>query len=153
MRDLRGTTYPRLMDPGRYTEIDHTADLGLDLDGPTPEAVLEAAQRGLIHVLFGEIPDLDADERRVVELAESDRAELLKAWCESLYEHLETDGFVTVECDVESADPDGFRAILRGARPPAETVARASELKAVTWHQLAFERSDGRWRARVIFDV
>jgi SHS2 domain-containing protein len=35
-----------------------------------------------------------------------------------------------------------------------ETQASASELKAVTWHQLAFEPAPGGgWRGRVIFDV
>lgn len=141
------------MDRGRYEEIEHTADLGLDLEGSTPAAVLEAAQRGLLHVLFGEMPDLRADEERIVELAEGDRPELLKAWCEALYRLLEEEGFVTIEADVERADPDAFRAVVRGVRPPAATVAAASELKAVTWHQLAFHRADDGWRARVIFDV
>lgn len=141
------------MDRGRYHEIEHTADLGLDLEGPTPAAVLEAAQRGLIHVLFGETPAVQADEGRIVELVEEGRPELLKAWCEALYRLLEEEGFVSIQADVESADPDTFRAVVRGARPPAETVAMASELKAVTWHQLTFDRADGGWRARVIFDV
>lgn len=141
------------MDRGRFSEIDHTADLGLDLRGATPAAVLEAAQRGLVHVLFGETPDLEPDGERTVELSETDLPELLKAWCEALYRLLEEDGFVTLESAVESADPGEFRAMIRGATPPAETVARASELKAVTWHQLAFERAGDGWRARVIFDV
>lgn len=141
------------MPRGRYTEIDHTADSGLDLRGSSPAAVLEAAQRGLMHVLFGDVPDLDPDEERIVELSEPDRPDLLKAWCEAVYRLLEEEGFVALESDVTSADPDAFRATLRGATPSAETVARASELKAVTWHQLAFEPSDGGWRARVIFDV
>lgn len=138
---------------GRYREIEHTADLGLDLEGPTPAAVLEAAQRGLIHVLFGEAPELRIEEERTVELAEKDRPELLKAWCEALYRLLEEDGFVAIESAVESAEAGAFRALVRGARPPAEAVAKASELKAVTWHQLAFHRADRGWRARVIFDV
>lgn len=138
---------------GRYTEIEHTADLGLDLEGPDPAAVLEAAGRGLTHVLFGEVPDLDAEEDRTVELSEPDLPELLKGWCERIYRLLEEQGFVTIEAEVESSDPDAFRATLHGARPGAEAVARASELKAVTWHQLAFERRGDGWRARVIFDV
>jgi SHS2 domain-containing protein len=43
---------------------------------------------------------------------------------------------------------------VRGAVLPPEVLVAASELKAVTWHQLAFEPApDGGWRARVIFDV
>lgn len=141
------------MERGRFSEIDHTADLGLDLEGPTPAAVLEAAQRGLIGLLFGGDPGVEPDEERLVEIAAEDRPALLKAWCDRLWRMLEDDGFVAVESAIESADPGTFRARVRGARPPRERIAGASELKAVTWHQLAFEPADGGWRARVIFDV
>lgn len=143
------------MERGSFDEIEHTADLGLDLRGPTPAAVLEAAQRGLIHVLLGEEPGADTVEERRVELSEPSRADLLKAWCERVYRLLEEERFVAVETEIESADPDAFRALVRGAVWPPERVAMASELKAVTYHQLAFERDEGGagWRARVIFDV
>lgn len=141
------------MERGRFSEIDHTADLGLDLEGPTPEAVLEAALRGLIHVLFGEDPGLEPEEERRVELDAPDRPELLKAWCERLYRFLEEEGFVPIEAEIESAGPDRLRAVVRGASPPRDRVVRASELKAVTYHQLEFEPAGDGWRARVIFDV
>ncbi len=47
-----------------------------------------------------------------------------------------------------------FRARLAGAILSPATRIAASELKAVTWHQLAFEPDpEGGWKARVIFDV
>ncbi|MBW3660119.1 MAG: archease [Gemmatimonadetes bacterium] len=141
------------MERGRFAEIEHTADLGLELEGSSPAAVLEAALRGLVRVLFGEDPDVEPREERSVELREEGYPELLKAWCESIYRLLEEDGFVAVEADVEASGPGTLRAVVRGARPPRARVARASELKAVTWHQLRFAEADGEWRARVIFDV
>ncbi|CAN5888892.1 archease [soil metagenome] len=142
------------MGSGRFCEIDHTADLGLDLEGSDPGAVLEAAQRGLVQVLFGEIPPIPATEEREIELAEEGYAELLKAWCEALYRLLEDEGFVALESRVDDHEPASFRAATRGARLPREALAAASELKAVTWHQLALEPSPaGGWRGRVIFDV
>lgn len=142
------------MERGTYAEIDHTADLGLDLQGPDPSAVLEAAQRGLIRALMGEEPDLAPEEERRVELSEPSRPDLLKAWCEQLYRLLEEERFVALETAVESDDPADFRAVVRGIVLPPERVAEASELKAVTYHQLSFERAgEGEWRGRVIFDV
>lgn len=138
---------------GRFSEIDHTADLGLDLEGDSPAAVLEAAQRGLIRVLFGGDPGFEPDEERVVAIEAADRPELLKAWCERLWRFIEDDGFVAVEADVESTDSGGLRAVVRGTRPPADRLAPVSELKAVTYHQLAFEPAGEGWCARVIFDV
>jgi SHS2 domain-containing protein len=142
------------MGSGRFREIDHAADLGLDLEGPDPGAVLEAAQRGLVQVLFGDVPSIPATEERVIALAEAGYAELLKAWCECLYRLIEEERFVPLESRVDDSAPARFRATVRGARLTPEALAEASELKAVTWHQLALETSPaGGWRGRVIFDV
>lgn len=143
-----------VMRRGEFREIDHAADLGLDLRGPDPGAVLEAAQRGLVQLLFGEPPPIEPAEWREVRLEETGYPELLKAWCESIYRLLERDSFLALDTRVEESTPASFRAILAGAILPPDVRAAASELKAVTWHQLAFEPgTDGGWRARVIFDV
>ncbi len=142
------------MERGTFAEIDHTADIGLDLEGKTPEAILEAAQRGLIRLLLADVSDLAADEERRLTIEAPDLPDLLKAWCEALYRLLEEEGFVTLESDVRTADPTACQAVLRGTVPSRERIASASELKAVTLHQLAFERDDAEnWHARVIFDV
>jgi SHS2 domain-containing protein len=139
---------------GEFREIDHAADLGLDIEGPDPGAILEAAQRGLVQLLFGETPEAEPVVEREVHLEEPGHPELLKAWCERLYRLLEEDSFLSLETRVEEPDPASFRARLKGAILPSDIRAGASELKAVTWHQLAFEPApDGGWRARVIFDV
>lgn len=144
----------RGMRRGEFREIDHAADLGLDLEGPDPGAILDAAQRGLVQLLFGESPPIEPAEEREVRLKEASYPELLKAWCEHLYRLLEEQSFLPLETHVEDSDPSSFRARVRGAVLPPEVLVAASELKAVTWHQLAFEPApDGGWRARVIFDV
>ncbi len=139
---------------GEFREIDHAADLGLDLSGPDPGAILEAAQRGLVQLLFGESPPIEPTAEREVRLEEVAHPELLKAWCERLYRLLEEESFLPLDTRVETSDPARFRARLAGAILAPEVRASASELKAVTWHQLAFGPAPGGgWRARVIFDV
>ena len=142
------------MERGTFAEIDHTADLGLDLAGPDPAAILEAAQRGLTRLLLGDVSDLTAEAERTVTVSAADHPELLKDWCERLYALLEQDGFVALETRVERAEPGAMRAVVAGARPGPDRVAAASELKAVTYHQLEFApAATGGWRARIIFDV
>ena len=152
------------MERGTFVEIEHTADLGLDLEGPSPESILEAAQRGLIQLLLADTSGLEPDSERDIAISAAGYPELLKAWCERLYRLLEDEGFVALSSLVcpEPALPDrepavGCRALVRGVVPPAERRVAASELKAVTYHQLAFapagREAPGRWRARVIFDV
>jgi SHS2 domain-containing protein len=151
------------MPRGEFSEIDHAADLGLDLSGPDPGAVFEAAQRGLVQLLFGEIPALVSTASRDVRARAEGYPELLKAWCERLYRLIEEEGFVPLETRILDEGPTGLKARVQGATAPRELLTSASELKAVTWHQLAFERANAgdragddsaaRWRARVIFDV
>jgi SHS2 domain-containing protein len=141
------------MERGAFVELDHTADLGLELYGPTPGAVLEAAQRGLVHVLFGETPGFESREVREIELAATSWPDLLKAWLESLYRLLEEEAFVALESRVETQEPARLTAKVLGAIAERDAIAHASELKAVTYHQLAFEPSGEGWGARVIFDV
>lgn len=142
------------MERGTFAEIDHTADIGLDLEGTTPEAILEAAQRGLTRLLLADVSDLVTDQEKRISIEATDLPGLLKVWCETLYRLLEEEGFVALESEVQKADPKACRTIVRGTVLPRERVASASELKAVTYHQLAFEPTgDGNWRARVIFDV
>ena len=142
------------MKQGEFAEIDHTADLGLDLSGPTADAVLEAALRGLVHVLFGgEPPQVEPREERGIELSADSWPELLKAWFEALYRWLEDDGFVPVGARFMSVEPARLSAVVTGDRPPRAAIAGASELKAVTWHGLAFAGGRDGWHGRVIFDV
>lgn len=141
------------MERGEFAELDHTADLGLDLWGSGPDAILEAAQRGLVGLLFGEPPDVDSREEREVRLEADSYPELLKAWLESLYRLLEDEGFVARSTRVVCAEPARFHAVVKGGVLPRAQVARASELKGVTYHELAFERAGDHWRARVILDV
>lgn len=143
------------MNRGTYVEIEHTADLGLDLRGPDPAAVLDAARRGLLSVLMDREPAGEPDSERRIELSEADYPELLKAWCERIYRLLEEERFLTLETAFDSVGPGDFRARVEGVVLPPDRVVQASELKAVTYHQLAFEPVAGEdgWRARVIFDV
>ncbi len=147
------------MEQGIFVEIDHTADLGLDLSGSTPGAILEAAQRGMIALLLGDTSDLVPHAERRIAITADGYPDLLKAWCERLYRLLEEEGFVALATHVENAEPAECRAVVEGALPPAERVLEACELKAVTYHQLAFAAGNPdaagnrRWAARVIFDV
>lgn len=145
------------MTPGKFVEIDHTADVGLDLEGTSPAEVLEAAQRGLTCLLMADTSDLVSDAERAVVVTADGYPDLLKAWCEELYRLLEEESFVALESQVSSVDAEGCVGLVKGASVSAERLAEASELKAVTYHQLAFERDETAgnelWRARVIFDV
>ena len=127
-----------------YRWVDHTAELELHVEAPTPELVLEDA----LHA-FAELAGPATGEPQVheLELEAPDPAALLARWLEELVFLAETEGLVPEEAEIEFRDT-GLRATVRGRTGEPRPL-----VKAVTYHRLAFAHEDGVWRGRVVLDV
>jgi SHS2 domain-containing protein len=155
--------------------LDHTADVGLDIVGPSVDALFDRAARGLFALLHGDdraaggAPRADGpgqaalDARadrpphavgtttsRRIAVEAPDIAALLVAWLRELLWLHESAGFVYDGGRFEALTATTLTADVVGA-PAARTPAR--EIKGVTYHGLEVRRTNGDWHARVIFDV
>jgi SHS2 domain-containing protein len=133
-------------------EIDHTADVGLEIDAPTLAILFERAglaMLGLMVDLAGVAP------REVLPLSvEADgHAELLHDFLTALLVACTARGFVASELGVDAIDDRMVRATARGEPLDADRHDVHGEIKAVTYHELSVRRVAEGWRARVIFDV
>jgi SHS2 domain-containing protein len=129
-----------------YRWVEHTAELELEIDAPTQEALLADALDAF-EELVGDDPEGEPARHEVVVRGE-DPAVRLVEWLEELVFLAETEDFVPERiASVEIRDGE-VRAEVEGRR------GRPSHLvKAVTYHGLqAEERADG-WHARVVLDV
>jgi len=134
--------------------LDHTADVGVEAEGPSLEVLLHRCALAMLALIRGDEED-EAPTRRPVtdrvplQLESDGPVGLLAAWLrEVLYLHDGRDlDYVDVECDAVSETAAGVRIL---ATPAAGAVR---EIKGVTYHQLTVEPTEGGWRARVIFDV
>ncbi len=126
--------------------VDHTAEVELEIEAASEREVLEEALRALAELLGGE--HARGDVQRAVAVAATDRPALLAAWMEELAFLAESEGFVATHVLDVNLGPADLKATVAGAlgEPPPL-------VKAVTYHRLAFERSDGGYVARVILDV
>jgi len=132
-------------------EIEHTADVGFEVEAPTWESLLERSAL----VVAAEIVALEgvrADEAVRIEIAAGDREELLHDWLQAVLVRVQT-GFVPCEVAVEAASDTQVVATLRGEALDPGRHHVHGEVKGVTWHGLAVEETPGRLRARVILDV
>ena len=148
------------------TFLDHTADVGFDVEAPTPEAAFHRAALGMLALLRGE-EDADgpdgsddaAGEDRLVErdlgLTAPDPARLLADWLRELLFLHEIDrldyrsaAFETLDLP---ADPHLARLAAVVRLSPGGHAVR--EIKGVTYHEIDARRTPGGWAARVIFDV
>lgn len=137
-------------DRAGHRQLDHTADLALELWAPTESELLAEAARALTAILTEDSPP-DATGSRRVALAALDGPDRLVRWMNEILTLAIVEGFVTVTARVDLEGETGLRAELTG-HPLAFDRVR-TELKCVTYHDLALEQEAGTWRARVVIDV
>ncbi len=136
-----------------YHWVEHTGELELRIDADSEEHALREATAALAELLADDKEDAEGAAAREplvldVSLSAPDRPGLLADWLSELVFLAETEGFV----------PESVRSLeLEGARVTAQVQGHRGDprhlVKAVTLHRLAFERSDGGWRATVVLDV
>jgi SHS2 domain-containing protein len=137
-----------------YTEIEHTADVGMEVEAPDVESAFALAAASM----FDLICDLDSvgedwQRRVVVHGREDDLGYLLVRWlCELLYV-FESERVLLSDFRILHMTPDGIEARVVGERYDSEKHALKVELKAATYHGLVIEQHDGQWFIRVIFDT
>lgn len=127
-----------------YEWVDHTSELELHVEGETPELVFQEALRAVAELLG---PAGGERQSRRLEFHDSECDRLLWQWLDELFFLGETEGFVPESAEL-SLHEAGLQASINGRiGEPAPLV------KAVTYHDLAFEEVNGRYRARVVLDV
>lgn len=138
------------MDTCHYEELEHTAEVGVRVHAPGPEALYACAARAMFSLLNVE-PDTQpraASHRLVVE--SSDAESLMVDWLDELLFLHETTGTIVTECDVNRWSPDRLEASIT-CNPPLEPPS--THIKAVTYHQLSVVDTGDGWQAEVYFDI
>ncbi len=132
----------------------HTADIAVEATGRTLSTVFEAAAAGLSAAHSESIP-AGGDRFHLTVAAESMEALLFDYLDELIYQRdvrnaLPTDHHVSI---VDNDGDDGSVTLEASARGvPIEGIG-AREIKAVTYSEMALERTPEGWRAYVVFDV
>lgn len=135
--------------PGRYTLLEHTADLRLRAEGGSRAEVVGAMLRGLSVVQFGR--ELAAEPTRWVAWSAPEGYPAPLALVELLSEALSS-GAAAGEAAVAF---EGDLALGRlGYAPVPAGLEPVREVKAVTYNDARFqERPDGTWLAEVTLDL
>jgi SHS2 domain-containing protein len=130
-----------------YGWTEHVGELELWVEAADEPGVFAEALRALADVL-GDSPGDGEREWRDVVAEGRDRAVLLAAWLEELNFLAETEGFEPETAEELALEPRSVRARVAGrvTSPP-------HLVKAVTYHRLAFERTEDGWRAVAVLDV
>jgi SHS2 domain-containing protein len=134
----------------RFEILEHTADVGILAAGDTIEDVFEQATWGLAHIMG--IVRRGRGTQVAIDVAGDDLGSLLVDWLsEVLWLHDSRDAVLT-DMDVRSVkDGRAVGAVMLAPRGDAEV--EGTQVKAITYHQLAVEEGPDGWSARVFVDV
>lgn len=136
-----------------YRLIDHTADLGIEVEGDSLKGLFKNAALSLTHLILGEIPKEDKQEEISLSIEGKDLEDLMVNWLSEILYLFEGEKKVLTDLEIKDMDSKKLNAILRLVPFDPERYEPQSEIKAVTYHQLSIEKKDGKWKARIIFDV
>ena len=138
--------------PEIYEPLSHTGDLGMLVYGrDVPELFAHAAW-----AMFDLMSDATRIQPRLtmtIHLEGSDFEDLLVRWLSELLYFYDTQRFLYCTATFNTLEPTRLAATVQGEPFDATRHPIDTEIKAVTYHQIAVKQADGAWHAQVIFDL
>ena len=133
--------------PTGHREVEHTADLQLEVWSPDMAGLLEEAARGMYELMGVEVSE-ESRCHRQLEIAADDREQLLVSFLEELL-------FIA---DSEKVAYDGYLLSLQDGSLVARLeggaiLSSSKEIKAVTYHRLKIAENKRGLKTSIVFDV
>ena len=138
--------------PDWMREIDHTADVGIEVEAMTPEQLFGRAA----YAMFWLIADVESTRSVVnipIVIEAGDREELMVKWLSELNYRHQVDGLVFSHFVIDELNDGRLVGVASGEAISGGHPQIHCELKAVTYHGLEIQCGEGGCRARVIFDI
>lgn len=138
--------------PPWLREIDHTGDIGIVVTAPDRGQLYERAAWGLFSVLTNPSA-VEPREAHAVTVDGTDPEDLMVKWLSELNFLHVTQHVLFSRFTIDDLDDTRLAATAWGepVDPGRHTVY--TEVKAITYHQLAIEETDDGWRVQIIFDM
>lgn len=143
-----------------YQVIEHTADVGLLINGNTVQELFLNAVKGLFHIIspslrvciekkeaFPTPKHLD-----VVELKAPAEEELLVYWLNEFIYYFFVKGMFPKIIEIDNLRGAEIRARIDFEKC-AKSIPIEVEIKSTTYHNLSIKKINNNWQAQVIFDV
>jgi len=140
------------MNPLKFEQIDHTADVGLRIYGATLAELFEHAAEGLFDIITV-LEKVNVSIRRQVFVNASDRESLLVNWLSEVNFLFLTRKEVFRTFEITKMSNLSLKAEIQGEKLDLDKHIIHTEVKAVTYHQIDIHQSPEGWTAQVIFDL
>lgn len=136
-----------------YKLIDHTADLGMEVTGRTKRELFTKAALSLMDIVVERKGTVAGVKEKALIVEGSDPADLLINFLREILYLFNGEALIIGKCEITKCGNKKLDARLWLEPYNKKKHTIKTELKAVTYHGLAVEKTKKGWRAMVIFDV
>ncbi|WP_456408847.1 archease [Caldithrix abyssi] len=145
-----------------FRQIEHTADLGLEVFGKTISELFINAHAGFYSLCFGELELVSqllpsSARRDSLRLSEPSLEDLLVAFLSELNFNVQVRKTVFFPLKSLTVEQQNGAYTLQMEAPrqmlPLELQEQLTEIKAVTYHGLQIIQKNGQYAATIIFDI
>lgn len=133
-------------------EIEHTADLGIEVEAGDLSGIFSEAAEAL-YGLVADSDDIRPKKKIAVSAEGQGWEDLFHAWLCELLAQFNLKGFVGKHCEIVSLLPGRVEGWIMGECLDLERHRFYTEIKGVTYHGFKVWQENGIWHAKVIFDV
>ncbi len=134
-----------------YTIIEHTADIGIEVEAEDLAGLYRKAALAFFDLLVG-LETIDTRDEVRISVEGSGTEELMVTWLDELLYLFDTDGWLFSNLRLELEDLK-ITATARGELFNPQKHQIRYYIKAVTYHMLEVRKDKQCWRAKVIFDI
>ena len=138
--------------PKRFEIIEHPADVGFIAYGATLGELLENAALAMMS-LGCELTAIEERERQEIRACGADNEALLFDWLAEILAVADAEGLALRRAEVTRVGEGAAHGVVYGEKFDKARHRAGTYVKAVTYHQLAIERSGDGWKATVYLDV
>jgi protein archease len=138
------------MEPFRV--LDHTADVGFEAFGKSPEQAIANAARALTN-LYVDLESVELREEVHLEASGRDLPALLVNFLSEILYLEDAEGWLLRDFDVRLESGPVLAAKARGEKFDPSRHRPKTMVKAITYHQVLLEESGSGWRAQVYADI
>ena len=136
-----------------YRIIDHTADVGLELEAATLSGLFTAAAEGLMHLICPHC-QIKPAQSHPLQVCGENLEELLVNWLSELNYLCQVQRFLTARVRISEIQDRFLQAEVTGERSDPLRHTVRSEIKAVTYHRIeVHQEAADKWRGRIYFDI
>jgi SHS2 domain-containing protein len=138
--------------PPPYEIIDHTVDLGIVVKGGNIKELFVNAANAMTDLMVkADISGKGAKRRLIVE--GEDLADLMVRWLSEILYLFNGEHILVMAIELGSMGSTRLQSKLNVLSLNKGRHEILREIKAVTYHQIAVEKTPDGWEARVIFDI